>query len=301
MSLAGGVAASTASFQAGSVGALAAPAVLSPGDFAAIQTIMQRDARIALSQDKITLVQSRLDKRLRQHGMGNYRDYIALVQNDPGERAAMIVALTTNHTHFFRESHHFDHLTNVVLPDLKRRAAAGEPVRLWSAGCSTGEEVYSATMCLLGHNRAAGIWTRGGDVRLLATDLSPPVVAATARGTYSESSVSAVPLGYRNIWMRRQDTEFQMVDEARALVTPLVLNLFDNWPMNYQYDVIFCRNVMIYFNDDAKAELELKLVNQLRPGGTLYIGHSERLIGAAADRMITCGQTIYRKQEAALR
>jgi chemotaxis protein methyltransferase CheR len=156
-------------------------------------------------------------------------------------------------------------------------------------------------MCMLGKDRASAAWLRQGDVRLLATDLAPHVVEATQRGVYSASTVEAVPAAYRAVWMQPSGNEFVMAEEARALVTARVLNLFDPWPMRQQYDVIFCRNVMIYFDDEAKAELEARFLATLAPGGYLYIGHSERLIGAAAHGMTACGNTIYVKHGGSVR
>jgi chemotaxis protein methyltransferase CheR len=217
-----------------------------------------------------------------------------MVQSDAQERHAMVVALTTNHTHFFREPHHFDHFRQTVLPVLQRKQG---PVRIWSAGCSSGEEVYTIAMCLLGQDRASANWLRNADVRLLATDIAPHVVESVARGFYADNVASGVPEPYRSAWMRPAPGGFVMADEARQLVTARVLNLFDRWPLKAQYDVIFCRNVMIYFGDPAKEELEDRFVNQLAHGGHLYIGHSERLIGPAASRMKSCGHTIYAKPE----
>jgi len=270
-------------------------AELNGADFAAIAEIMQREARIHLTPGKTTLVQSRLSRRLRAHGLVTFRDYVRLAASDADERAAMIVALTTNHTHFFRESHHFDHLCATTLPWLQERARR-QPVRIWSAGCSSGEEVYTIAMCLLGRETRSAAWLCHGDVRLLATDLAPHVVESTRRGLYSAETVAPIPAAYRTNWMRAVGPDFQMVEEARALVTARVLNLFEAWPMRQLYDVIFCRNVMIYFDDAAKAELEARFVEMLAPGGYLYIGHSERLIGAAAAHMTSCGQTIYVKK-----
>lgn len=271
-------------------------ATLRPADFAAIAAIMQSDARIYLSDAKVTLVQSRLARRLRQHGLASFADYVGLLGRDADERAAMVVALTTNHTHFFRESHHFDHFRDVAMPWLLPQARH-RPLRIWSAGCSTGEEVYSIAMCLLGPVRSAAGWLRGADVKLLATDLAPHVVAATRRGVYTIASVAPVPASYRSAWIDENGDDATMADAARQLVTAQVLNLFEPWPMRRQFDVIFCRNVMIYFDDAAKSELEARLVDSLAPGGYLYIGHSERLIGPAAARMASCGQTIYCKPE----
>jgi chemotaxis protein methyltransferase CheR len=272
----------------------AANAELMPRDFAAIAAIMHSDARIELSEAKTTLVQSRLARRLREHGLSRFSEYVAMVQSDAQERHAMVVALTTNHTHFFREPHHFDHFRQTVLPVLQRKQG---PVRIWSAGCSSGEEVYTIAMCLLGQDRTSANWLRNADVRLLATDIAPHVVESVARGFYAANVASGVPEPYRSAWMRPAPGGFVMADEARQLVTARVLNLFDRWPLKAQYDVIFCRNVMIYFGDPAKEELEERFVNQLAHGGHLYIGHSERLIGPAASRMKSCGHTIYAKPE----
>jgi chemotaxis protein methyltransferase CheR len=269
-------------------------AVLRPADFAAIAAIMQSDAKIHLSDAKMTLVQSRLARRLRQHGVGSFRDYVELLNRDSEERAAMVVALTTNHTHFFREGHHFDHFRDTAMPWLKSRGRS-QPLRIWSAGCSSGEEVYSIAMCLLGTSRSEAGWLQSVDARLLATDLAPHVVAATTRGVYSAAAAAPVPAPYRSAWMHPSGDDVVMDDKARALVTARVLNLFDAWPMRRQFDVIFCRNVMIYFDDAAKSELEARLVDSLAPGGFLYIGHSERLIGPAAAQMTSIGQTIYSK------
>ncbi|WP_380874060.1 chemotaxis protein methyltransferase [Sphingomonas sp. DBB INV C78] len=290
-----GVAPVPASGEGAESSTLAATAELGLPEFRAIAAIMMEDARIHLVESKIVLVHSRLSRRLRDHGLTRFSDYVALVRRDATERAAMVVALTTNHTHFFREDHHFDHLRRHVLPQLQASARARKPVRIWSAGCSSGEEVYSIAMCLAGDGTASASWLRQGDVKLLATDISPPVVESVAKGVYSASTVQPIPAAYRDRWLRPQGSDFVVADELRELVTARVLNLFDRWPMRQQYDVIFCRNVMIYFDDKAKAELEARFVEMLAPGGHLYIGHSERLIGPAAAAMESVGQTIYVK------
>jgi chemotaxis protein methyltransferase CheR len=270
-------------------------AELGPTEFGAIAKIMQSDARIHLAPGKVTLVQSRLNRRVRKHGLSSFKDYVKLVHADAEERRAMVVALTTNHTHFFREGHHFDHLRETAMPWLQRQAQS-KPLRIWSAGCSSGEEVYSIAMCLRGPDRGSAAWLDRADVKLLATDLSPIVVETARRGVYPANAVQPIPAPYRASWLRPQDGEFAVADEVRAMVTARVLNLFDPWPMRQKYDVIFCRNVMIYFDDVAKAELEARFVDLLVPGGYLYIGHSERLIGAAAGAMKPAGHTIYVKQ-----
>jgi chemotaxis protein methyltransferase CheR len=277
------------------VSALAAGATLDLPEFRAIAAIMHRDARIHLAEGKVTLVRSRLARRLREHGLADFRDYVALVERDQDERAVMVASLTTNHTHFFRENHHFDHLRDHVLPGLQARARAGQSVRLWSAGSSTGEEVYSLAMSLAGEDRRTAAWLYQGDVKLLATDLAPHAVTGVQRAIYPAATVEPIPPAYRRQWLRPEGEDFAVVDELRQLVTARPLNLFEPWPMRQRYDVIFCRNVMIYFEDAAKEELEARFVEMLAPGGHLYIGHSERLIGPAAAAMQPVAQTAYVK------
>jgi chemotaxis protein methyltransferase CheR len=267
---------------------------LGPVQFREIAAIMQKEARIHLVEAKATLVHSRLSRRLREHGLTRFADYLALVRDDAKERDAMVVALTTNHTHFFRENHHFDHLRETLLPRLQARARAGEKVRIWSAGCSSGEEVYSIAMTLAGESGTSANWLKQGDVRLLATDIAPHVVNAVSEARYSAATVQPIPAAYQRQWLKQDGADSHVVsDTLRQLVTARVLNLFGPWPMRQSYDAIFCRNVMIYFDDPAKAELEARFVEMLSPGGTLYIGHSERLIGPAAAQMEPAGQTIY--------
>ncbi len=271
---------------------------LGDSEFAAIARIMMTEARISLPSTKKVLVHSRLSRRLRERGLASFKDYVAFAEKDAEELRLLVTALTTNHTHFFRESHHFDHLRDVLMPRLKSDPARA-PVRMWSAGCSSGEEVYTLAMTLMGSERNQAEWMRNRDVRLLATDISEPVVNAAAEGFYAASGVDGIPEAYRKAWMAPEGSGFRVAEAARALVTARVLNLFGEWPMRQRYDAIFCRNVMIYFDDTAKEELEARLVELLKPGGFLYIGHSERLIGPAVARMKSCGNTIYQRTDGA--
>lgn len=275
---------------------LALQGELSLPQFREVAAILQQEARIHLADAKMTLVHSRLGRRLREHGLTEFADYLLLVRENPEERQAMVVALTTNHTHFFRERHHFDHLRDIAMPIFQKRAHGGGKVRIWSAGCSSGEEIFSIAMTLAGESASAAAWLRQGDIRLLATDLAPHVVEAVGQGCYSDSTIEPIPAVYRRQWLRQEGPDRHVVsDMLRSLVTARVLNLFQPWPMRQTYDAIFCRNVMIYFDDRSKAELEARLVEMLAPGGYLYIGHSERLVGPAAQMMEPAGQTIYVK------
>ena len=151
-------------------------------------------------------------------------------------------------------------------------------------------------MTLAGSDTAEAAWLRG-DVRLLATDLSEAMVTATRRRTYAALAADQVPLPYRACWLQSEGSNVRMADQLAGLITARQLNLFEPWPFQRRFDVIFCRNVMIYFDADARRELEQRLVDQLHPGGHLYIGHSERLSQPASEAMSCCGQTIYRKKD----
>jgi len=269
------------------------------GDFRKIAAMLHGDAGIALPDDKATLVYSRLAKRLRALGLASFKDYCALVATREGldERQKMLAALTTNVTRFFREPHHFDHLRQELTGALGRRAKAGEKVRIWSAACSSGQEPYSAAMTVLSVlPDAANL-----DVKILATDIDPNVVAEGRAGVYAETLLAGVPDDYRRRWTRDVAPGRVAMDEAlKALISFKELNLIGEWPMKGRFDAIFCRNVAIYFDDATQSRLWSRFAPLLSPGGVLYIGHSERVNGPAAAELETTGVTAYRKPVRAL-
>jgi chemotaxis protein methyltransferase CheR len=271
-------------------------APLTDAEFREIAAMLHQESRITLAPQKATLVRSRLSRRLREQGLKSLSDYISLVRRDIGERRQMIELLTTNHTHFFREVHHFNHLRNEMMPIWRGRSAR-EPVRIWSAASSSGEEVYTIAMTLLGQDLREAQWARTAGVQLFATDISDEMVKAVRNAEYPKGHLEQIPQPWRKLWAKETRDGFAIAPEARNLVTVSQLNLFERWPWRHPFEAIFCRNVMIYFNEEAKAELEMRLVNQLVPGGALYIGHSERLVSKAKDFMIPCGHTMYRKPE----
>jgi chemotaxis protein methyltransferase CheR len=267
-------------------------------EFDEIAAIMLAEARNYMPPHKITLAQSRLARRMRRLNLPTWRAYIERVRQDEKERGELVIALTTNHTHFFREAHHYEDLAKRLLPQF--RSGAQDSVRIWSAGCSTGEEVYSTAMTLLGDDMTSASWVRNTDVKLLATDISTPVVEKTRAAIYSTEAVAPIPPRQRSQWtVPHGPDEVRIADLPRSLVTAQILNLFGEWPMRRKFDIIFCRNVMIYFDDDAKSELTTRFANALKPGGTLYIGHSERLVGPDRNRFRPAGQTIYILEEGA--
>ena len=275
--------------------------VFTAEDFRRIATILYADAGISLADSKAALVYSRLARRLRALGLESFRDYCALIGQRDGldERQRMLAALTTNVTRFFREPHHFEHLAAKVLPRLAARARAGGRVRMWSAGCSTGPEAYSIAMTLLeALPEAADL-----DVRILATDIDPDVLAAAENGLYSDRALAPAPAEQRRRWFRPEREagalNWRAVQALQSLIVFRELNLVAQpWPMKGRFDVIFCRNVMIYFDEATQAQLIAALVDRLEPGGQLYIGHSER-VGADQRGMVSDGLTSYRRSEEA--
>ena len=265
-------------------------------DFAAIARILYDETGIHLPPGKSTLVYSRIAKRLRALHLESFRDYCALVSGGAGaeERSQMLTALTTNVTRFFREPHHFEHLKAKLLPPLLAAARAGQKIRIWSAGCSSGQEPYSIALTLLSLLPDA----RAHDIRILATDLTPHVIATGRRGLYPAAEVADVPADLRHTWMdevrRDGESHYQMDDAVRGLVTFRELNLMGHWPMKGAFNAIFCRNVVIYFDEPTQIRMWGRMVPLLAPQACLYIGHSERLAGPAQARLRLEGTTTYR-------
>ena len=262
-------------------------------DFKKIAQILHSHAGIALAEGKAALVYSRLAKRLRSLGLRSFREYCALVEDKQGvdERQAMMAALTTNVTRYFREPHHFDHLRDVVMPKLVDRARRGGRIRLWSAACSNGQEPYSMAITVLqALPEAANL-----DVKILATDIDPNMVAEGRAGIYREDAITPVPLDLRRKWFKKAaGGAWEVADELRTLVSFKELNLIGDWPMKGKFDVIFCRNVVIYFDDATQEMVWSRFTPMMAPGATLYIGHSERVSGPATSQLQTCGLTAYK-------
>lgn len=250
---------------------------------AAIGKLMYDISGIVLDERKRELVKTRLRKRLAHHGYTRYADYVSHVRSKAGraELSLMVDLLTTNKTGFFREPQHFDFLRDHVLP----RVSSTDGLRIWSAGCSSGEEPYSLAILLNDALSPAEL----SDVRILATDLSSNVLARAEAGVYDEAQLVDVP-------DRAVAKYFQRASEARSgrlgyaakpalrrLIRFARLNLMDPWPMSGPFDVILCRNVMIYFDTPARERLLTRFAELLLPGGHLLVGHSESLNSIAHD------------------
>jgi len=264
---------------------------IAEADFRAIAEMLREDAGIVLNSNKRELVFGRLSRRLRALGLADFAAYRRLLEGPGGEaeRGEMINALTTNLTSFFREPHHFAYLADTVLPELLR-SSTQRRLRIWSAACSSGEEPYSIAMVV--HKAMAG---RGWDARVLATDIDSNMVETARQGVYPADRASAIPAEFARARIRQADDTVCMPDELKALITFNQLNLLDPWPMKGPFDVIFCRNVVIYFDKDTQRVLFDRMADILTPRGTLFIGHSETLF-RVSDRFDSLGHTIYRRR-----
>lgn len=258
-----------------------------------IAEIMKNEAGIVLPESKASLVYSRLTKRIRKLGMSAFSDYCSYIKTPEGveERKEMLAALTTNVTSFFREVHHFEHLQTKIIPDLIRRAKSGERIRVWSAACSSGQEAYSIALILLKLMPDANNY----DIRILATDIDKNILSKACDGIYEQSLLSSVPGDLRVGTFKALDGQsdlFQVNEELRSLISFKQLNLIGEWPMKGKFQVIFCRNVVIYFDKETQDKLWLRLSSILDKNGILYVGHSERisdpgLIGVRNDGLTT--------------
>ncbi len=267
-------------------------------DFKFISQFVYERVGINLTEAKRDLVYSRLSRRLRKLGLKKFSQYCDLL-NDPErsqeELSACINAITTNLTRFFREEHHFEQLREEVIPSLLQRKKEQRRLRIWSAGCSTGEEPYSIAITLKECIPALPEW----DVRILATDLDTNVLSTAQEGIYPEASISEVPLGVKKRWFFKDSTQGQnkvlVHPELKEMITFNQLNLMEEWPMKGPFDIIFCRNVIIYFDADTKRTLLNRYSDYLSTEeGYLFLGHSETAY-KVTDRLELIGHTVYRK------
>ncbi len=268
---------------------------LTDGEFAYIAETAERCAGLLISQNKKDLVQTRLLARMRTIGVESFNAYVNLIGRPEGigERDRMIASLTTNVTTFFREPHHFEQLKSDVFPQLVRRARSGGRVRIWSAGCSSGQEAYTLAMTLMSIDAKVA----DCDVRILASDIDDDTLNEGRLGRYSVDEMASVPEIDRDRFFEPSSCGryFTPTPEIRSLVVFRNLNLVGPWPMQHPFDVIFCRNVVIYFSRERQMQLWEKFCDALCSDGWLFLGHSERLSGPAQCQFKPAGVTAFRK------
>jgi len=271
---------------------------LSPGLFNKFQELIYREAGIWLSTHKHALLTGRLARRLRLLGLNNMQQYYQLVTqpDQQHERAVMIDCITTNHTHFFREPRHFDYLERQVFPKWQQEAAGGERamrLRIWSAGCSSGEEPYSLAMLLLKYFPE----NKGWELEVLGTDISTRVLEKARVAMYPVEKSKEIPAEYLRANMLKgkgdHKGEMKVSPELHRVVRFARVNLHaDSYPILGFFDLIFCRNVLIYFDQESKTKVISGILQHLSPSGLLFVGHSEHL-GGIAPNLKTVAPTIH--------
>jgi chemotaxis protein methyltransferase CheR len=266
---------------------------LTMGEFKAIAQRIHERTGIVLGDSKRDLVHGRLGRRLRALGCGSFREYLERLDGPDGEQeqGILINAITTNLTGFFREPHHFETLAKEAIPELAKLPSQGKRLRIWSAGCSSGEEPYTIAMTVQRALPGSGQW----DARILATDIDTNMVATSKAGVYDAEKIGPIPAELRRRFLIPGDDEtVEMSPALKQMISFKPLNLLQPWPMRGPFDVIFCRNVVIYFDKDTQRTLFNRFAELLRPDGWLFIGHSESLF-RVSDRFRHLGRTIYRK------
>ena len=264
-------------------------------EFKFISDLVGERTGIVLSSAKRQMVYGRLSRRLRQLNMTKFSDYCDMLTSGHEEELIEFTnAITTNLTAFFRENHHFEYLKNTVLPELIKNNASTKRLRIWSAGCSSGEEPYSIAMCV----REALPKSSGWDVKILATDLDSNMVQRGKDGVYTSERVEGLTPARMKRWVKKgkgdNADKVRMSEELRDLITFKELNLMESWPIKGPFDFMFCRNVVIYFNKDTQRILFDRYADLLVPKAHLFIGHSESL-NKVTDRFDLIGKTIYQK------
>ncbi|MBB5516654.1 chemotaxis protein methyltransferase CheR [Rubricella aquisinus] len=265
---------------------------LTDAHFSRIVSLVSRHTGIVIKAHKRQMIYARLSRRLRALNLPDFDSYLSLLEGDArgSEVTHFINAVTTNLTSFFREDHHFEDLVSEVAPRLLQPNTRG---RIWSAGCSLGDEPYTIAMSL----HAAANGRPPQDLKILATDIDTNVLARAARGHVPKDRIGRVPARYTSYFRKVDDDTVEIDAKLKPMIRFLPLNLLQQWPMKGRFDVIFCRNVLIYFDEKTKAGLVDRFVEALHPGGTLYLGHSESLL-TPHPQLRSLGRTIYRKHDA---
>ena len=268
---------------------------LTDQQFSILTKLAHDKAGLMISESKRQMIESRLVRHLRSIECHDVNEYFSSFQHDASGEAenALISVLTTNVSSFFRENHHFETVEKDVLPLLRTKVCNKGKVRIWSAGCSTGQEPYSIAMLLL--DRAPEL--ANADLRILGTDIDRTVLARAKSGIYRNDEVSTIPSKFRSRFLAGRSGEFRVTEDVRRLVSFRPLNLIDEWPMKGRFDIIFCRNVVIYFSSATQLQLWPRFHAALEPNGYFFLGHSERISDAVNAGYTARGVTTYSKSE----
>lgn len=274
---------------------------LSDANFRKLAKYIESELGIRMPDTKRVMLESRLQKRVRHFGFpgfGEYVDYVFSPEGRDSELINMIDAVTTNKTDFFREADHFDYLIETIVPEARRRFGAGlsRPLSIWSAGCSTGEEPYTIAMVLEECREKDPRFS----YRIFASDLSSQVLEKAQAGIYDEAKAAVVPMSFKKKYMLRSRAPgsalVRMKPELRARLSFARINFMDErYPIDETFDVVFCRNVIIYFERKTQELILGRLCNHVRESGWLILGHSETLTGMDVP-LKSVAPTIYERQ-----
>ncbi|MEE9493875.1 MAG: protein-glutamate O-methyltransferase [Gammaproteobacteria bacterium] len=265
-------------------------------DFDYIRELVYTQTGIDLSEGKRDLVYNRMTRRLRALAITSFSDYTRYLKGGNGEQelSNFINAITTNLTSFYREMHHFEYLGNEFVPELMKLHAVDKRIRIWSAGCSTGEEPYSLAMTLREAMPSIDSW----DVKILATDLDSNVIETGRAGVYSQERVEGISNDRLKRWFKKGSGEnagkVKVHPDLQSMISFRQLNLMKNWPVKGPFDLIMCRNVVIYFDKPTQTKLFSRFANYLSNSGRLFVGHSESLAKVSTDFELI-GKTVYKK------
>ena len=268
---------------------------ITDAEFEALTAIALREAGLAIPKSKKSLVQSRIARRFRSLNIQNCRDYLDFLAGSREETRELISVLTTNVSSFYREAHHFEFLRQTVIPRLKENLAKGRPARIWSAGCSSGQEPYSIAVEIAKVFETVG----GQDLLILASDIDPKILERARRGVYAAQDLEAVAPEDRQRYFAPVPGEsdaFQASEALKQLIRFRELNLHGEWPIKAKFDVIFCRNVVIYFDDAHQRRLWSRFHERLTEGGWLILGHSERIQDTENSGFTSAGVTVYQRR-----
>lgn len=264
-------------------------------DFFHLRDLVGQQTGISLADSKKELVYGRVARRLRALRIDSFEEYRRLLeQGDANEMEQFTNMITTNLTAFFREPHHFEYLENTIIPNLLKSRRDSRKLRIWSAGCSTGEEPYSIAMTIKEAIPNPGLW----DIKILASDLDSNVVSHGKAGIYTRDQLSGISETRLKQWFLKgsgaRKGKVKVRDELRELIAFRQLNLMESWPMQGMFDVIFCRNVVIYFDKPTQQKLFSRFADMLTKDGRMIVGHSESL-NKVTNRFELLGKTVYEK------
>lgn len=269
---------------------------LNDGQFNELRHFVKKITGISLSDAKKEMIYRRISPRLDSLGMKSFSQYCKLLASENTDELEIFSnAVTTNLTSFYREKHHFEYLEKTVIPEILQRKKNEKKIRVWSAGCSTGEEPYSIAMSLKKVLPAEECW----DVKILASDLDTGVLSKAARGVYEERRIAGLDNATLDRWFIKKEDNNKTYVKVRPEIQKNIrfrpLNLMHSWPFKNKFDIIFCRNVMIYFDQNTQENLLNRFASHHSHGGVLFIGHSEMMHGNEGNYQLI-GKTIYKRK-----